>query len=101
MISMAKLLHEGFREAIEDLRAMKRKIEELPYESSLSKSENTVWKLIREASILSSFGICNEELLKVSSLSLRSISSAVKKLKELGMTEEERIGKYIYRRAVS
>lgn len=101
VISMAKLLHEGFREAIEDLRTMRRKIEELPYESSLSKSENTVWKLIRETSILSSFGICNEELLKVSSLSLRSISSAVKKLKELGMTEEERIGKYIYRRAVS
>ena len=97
-LRFAKLLHEGFQEEIADLRKKKETIGSILDIPSLSRTENGIVRMIAEAGILSEYGITNEEIEREGGFRSRSISSTVRKCRELGKLEETKIGRYIYRK---
>ena len=64
----------------------------------LSKVEQVVYEEIKKASVVSFYGITNEEIMNNQNISKRSLISTIKKFKEMGILEETNIGKKIYHR---
>ena len=62
----------------------------------MTKSENKIFKLISEASIFSYFGVSNEEIIKETQVSKRTLISALNKFKENNILVDTKIGKFDY-----
>ncbi|MDO4466498.1 MAG: Fic family protein [Bacillota bacterium] len=99
--SYVKLMLEIFLDGIQciflDLQGKKKRIEQNdPKELLLSKSELKIYNCIREASILTYFGICNQEILEITGVSKRTLMSTLKKLREQNLMLEVKFGKAQY-----
>jgi len=62
----------------------------------MTKSEEKVYKLISETSIFSTFGISNEEIIKGTQVSKRTLINTLNKFKEMNILEDTKIGKFDY-----
>jgi len=62
----------------------------------LTKSELRIYNLISEASILSFFGLSNEEIMKEANVSKRTLIYTLNKFKEKGILLDTKIGKITY-----
>ena len=81
---------------IKKLYLEKNKLNSLKYDFKMTKSEEKILKLISEASLFSCFGVSNEEIIKETNVSKRTLISTLNKLKEENLLVDTKIGKYDY-----
>lgn len=62
----------------------------------MTKSEEKILKLISEASLFSCFGVSNEEIIKETNVSKRTLISTLNKLKKENLLVDTKIGKFDY-----
>ena len=90
------ILKQGLQEAIDDLKFQKEEIESYKLNNSYSKSESKIISLLKEATLLSNYGVTINEIIFNTSLSKRTIAYTIKKLKDKDYLEINRIGKNNY-----
>jgi len=97
---MGNILLETFEDEIKTMRSKKETIENVMHIESLSFKEERVYSLIREATILTEFGVSNEEILKEAGVSKRTLMYTLGKLDKLGLLETKKIGRIAFHRMV-
>lgn len=95
---MGNILLESFEREIEILRLKKETIKNIAYIESLSFKEEKVYSLLKEATILTEFGISNEEIMKEAGVSKRTLMYSLNKLEKLGLLETKKIGRMSFHR---
>lgn len=97
MINFSNLLHTGFQSTIQKLEKKKKDMNAY-YEKSytFTKAEREVYRLLVEGTILSEFGVSNEEIMNYTNLSKRTIINSLNKMREMKLIKDHRIGKYIF-----
>ena len=81
---------------IKEMYLKKNQLNTFKFNFKMTKSENKIFKLIREASIFSYFGVSNEEIIKETQVSKRTLISALNKFKENNILVDTKIGKFDY-----
>ena len=81
---------------IKKLYLEKNKLNSLKYDFKMTKSEEKILKLISEASLFSCFGVSNEEIIKETNVSKRTLISTLNKLKKENLLVDTKIGKFDY-----
>ena len=61
-----------------------------------SRSERKILKIIMEATLLSEFGVSNQEIIEYAQVSKRTVISAIQKFREKRMIEDTGIGRITY-----
>ncbi|NLM07126.1 MAG: Fic family protein [Tissierellia bacterium] len=95
---IGRLLIKEIDISLKDIDFKKNKILEYRRSYGFTKSEEFVFNLLSEASILSNFGLMNSEIQKETSLSQSIISKSIKKFKDMDLVETTKIGYYSYHR---
>ena len=90
------ILSNGIESEIQILKESKEKIDFISYPPDFSESEKKVFFLLFESTILSPFGIRNEEIRKESSISKRTLMYILKKLKEENKLIDTKFGRLTY-----
>ena len=72
------------------------KLNSVKHDLSLIPSEQKIFKFINEASLFSYFGVTNEEIMKETHISKRTLMSSLAKFKGDDILIDTRIGKYAY-----
>ena len=93
---ITEILLRQINNEITKLESKKEKINNLVKLSTFSKSENKIYSLLAEASILTDFGVSNEEIINECNVSKRTLIYTLNKLKELNLLEDTKIGKLTY-----
>lgn len=62
----------------------------------MSKSEQKIYKLIKEVSIFSTFGVSNQEIIKEVGVSKRTLIYVLRKFENKKILIKTKIGKYNY-----
>lgn len=93
---MIDVLTDGIESTIEELKEKKTKIENFSYDSELSVSEKKVFFLLSESSILSPYGIRNDEIIKESCISKRTLMYILKRLKDQDRLIDTKFGRFTY-----
>ncbi len=93
---MIDVLTDGIESTIEELKEKKTKIENFSYDSELSASEKKVFFLLSESSILSPYGIRNDEIIKESCISKRTLMYILKRLKDQDRLINTKFGRFTY-----
>ena len=93
---MIDVLTNGIESTIEELKEKKTKIENFSYDSELSASEKKVFFLLSESSILSPYGIRNDEIMKESCISKRTLMYILKRLKDQNRLIDTKFGRFTY-----
>ena len=93
---ITEILLRQINNEITKLESKKEKINNLVKLSTFSKSENKIYSLLAEASILTDFGISNKEIIQECNVSKRTLIYTLNKLKELNLLEDTKIGKLTY-----
>ena len=60
----------------------------------MSKSEQKIYKLIKEVSIFSTFGVSNQEIIKEAGVSKRTLIYVLRKFENKKILIKTKIGKY-------
>lgn len=96
--TILKILLNQIEVKIHDLKMDKEKVDSvlIPYE--MQKSEKMIYHLICEASIFSEFGVSNEEIMRETGLSKRTLMYCLDDLKTKNVIEDIKIGKYSFHR---
>ena len=81
---------------IKELYLKKNQLSNFKNNFKMTKSENKIFKLISEASIFSYFGVSNEEIIKETKVSKRTLISTLNKFKENNILVDTKIGKFDY-----
>ena len=92
----AEMLHAGMREIISGLEEKRKIIEEYSASSSYTKSQKMVLSLLTEATLLSHYGVSNNEILDYLGISKRTLMSCMDLLRKQDMLEEYKTGKTVY-----
>jgi len=92
---MLDILLVGIEKEIKNLNSYFAKINKKE-NIKLSKNELIVYQLLKEASILSLYGVSNNELIKYSNLSKRTIITIMNSFKEKGILKDSKIAKTTY-----
>lgn len=93
---MIDVLTDGIESTIEELKEKKTKIENFSYDSNLSVSEKKVFFLLSESSVLSLYGIRNDEIMKESCISKRTLMYILKRLKDQNRLIDTKFGRFTY-----
>lgn len=94
--TMIDVLTDGIESSIEELKENKTKIENFSYDPELSASEKKVFFLLSESSILSPYGIRNDEIMKESYISKRTLMYILKRLKDQDRLIDTKFGRFTY-----
>lgn len=95
--TILKILINEIDKLIEKLKDDKVEIERNTISlSSSTKSEAKIYKLIIESSFLSDFGVSNEEIIKETGVSKRTLIYALNKLRVSNKLIETKVGRYTY-----
>ncbi len=81
---------------IKEMYLKKNQLNTFKFNFKMTKSENKIFKLISEASIFSYFGVSNEEIIKETQVSKRTLISTLNKFKENNILVDTKIGKFDY-----
>ncbi len=95
----SKMLHKGYTELLKELNEKKDAIEkEYTINRILTKTEKRIFKILLEGSILSDYGVSNEEIINNLNISKRTLMYALRKFKNFDIIIERKIGKELYRK---
>lgn len=98
-VEFSKTLHKGFKEILKELEDKKEIInKEYLITKSFTKSEKKIFKILLEGTVLSDYGVSNEEILTNLNISKRTLMYALKKFKDLDFIVETKISKELYRK---
>lgn len=93
------LIHEFEKETI-SLKNKLKQIDDITAVDSLTKTGEIVYKLLKEASILTDFGISNKEIMNTIDISKRNLMYIMNELREMKLLEDTKIGKTTYHKIV-
>ncbi len=93
------LLHQ-LESTLKDLYQKKEKIKNLKKPMELTKSEGSIYSLIAEATILSDYGVSNEEIMKETGVSKRTLIYTLNHFKENELLEETKVGRFVYHKLI-
>ena len=93
---IADILVNQLAIAIKELETKKEKIDNICKVKEFTKSENKIYSLLAEASILTDFGISNKEIIQECNVSKRTLIYTLNKLENLNLLEDIKIGKLTY-----
>lgn len=85
---------------IRKINTEKDKLNDFKLSFKMTKSEVKISKLISEASIFSYFGVSNEEILKETQVSKRTLIYTLNKFKEKNILIDTKIGKFDYHKFI-
>lgn len=94
--TIASILLNKLSTVIEELKSKKELVNNLSSNCALKNSERKIYLLIAEASILSDYGIKNEEIMHETGVSKRTLIYALNHFKELNILNDTQIGRFIY-----
>lgn len=81
-------------ERIHYLQTQKEKLENLVFdEKKFTKSERKILELLAEGTLLSLYGPSNQEIMNYTSLSKRTVITAMNKFRRMNLIENTKIGK--------
>ncbi|MCF0115202.1 MAG: Fic family protein [Erysipelotrichaceae bacterium] len=92
----ATILLEEMEKVNEGLKLKKYLVEDLECTFSLSKAEAKIYRILKEGSLLSEFGLTLQEIMKETGVSKRTLMYALQKFKEMDVVEEIKIGRFSY-----
>lgn len=95
---IGQILVSKINEAIKEISLKKELIKKIESPEELKKSENTIFNLLAEASILSDYGLSNTEIQEETGLSKASVDKAIKNFKDKQMLDSMQFGHYVYHR---
>ena len=93
---IANILVNQLTIAIKELEIKKEKIDNISKVNEFTKSENKIYSLLTEASILTDFGISNKEIIQECNVSKRTLIYTLNKFENLNLLEDIKIGKLTY-----
>ena len=93
---ISQILLSKIGEAIKDISLKKELINNIETPKELKKSEQTIFNLLSEASILSDYGLSNTEIQEETGLSKASVDKAIKRFKDKEILESVQFGHYVY-----
>ena len=96
-----EILIEGFTEANDVLIKKKLMIENRKPPFELSKSETMLYTLLSEASLLSDYGVNNQEILNNCNTSKRTLEYFLNKLRKNDLLLDTRIEKVVYHKLIN
>lgn len=96
VLEMSEILLEGIEDILNNLKEKKQEIKNIQYPFDMTKSEKKIFDLLHEASVLTYFGINNENILNITGISKRTLMTTMKKFKEMNILEERKLGKVQY-----
>ena len=83
-------------ERIHYLQTQKEKLENLVFnEKEFTKSERKILKLLAEGALLSLYGPSNQEIMNYTSLSKRTVITAMNKFRRMNLLDNTKIGNVI------
>ncbi len=91
-----KILIDQCEVNINNLKNNKEKIKSLELPFEMTKSEQKIYRLISEASVFSTFGVSNKEIMKETGVSKRTLIYTLKEFKLKNILKETKIGKFNY-----
>ena len=94
--TILKILLDEVELLIKQFSTTKEKLNNVKHDLSLTPSEEKIFKFINEASLFSYFGVTNEEIMKETHISKRTLMSSLAKFKGDDILIDTRIGKYAY-----
>lgn len=92
--TILNILSNEAQKYIDNLLLKKEKLYDLPIKFKMSKSEVKIYKLIYEASLFSTFGVSNEEIIKETKVSKRTLIYCLNNFKSKNIIQITKIGKY-------
>lgn len=94
---MMDILLDGIQNIYNDLFEKRSMLEKNYLEvDSLTKSEREIYNVIQEASVLTYFGISNEDIMDITNVSKRTLLSTLKKFRENDLLVDMKFGKVQY-----
>ena len=98
MIGIARTLREEISEASGQLEVIKKQTAESDYSEGYTGAERTILSVLREGTLLSSYGISNQEIMDACNLSRRTVISAIGRFRKDELLEETKFGKTVFHR---
>ncbi len=93
---IANILVNQLTIAIKELETKKEKIDNICKVKEFTKSENKIYSLLAEASILTDFGISNKEIIQECNVSKRTLIYTLNKFSNMDLLDDTKIGKLTY-----
>ena len=94
VVEIGELLHQEYQKQIHYLQTQKEKLENLVFdEKEFTKSERKILKLLAEGALLSLYGPSNQEIMNYTSLSKRTVITAMNKFHRMNLLDDTKIGK--------
>ena len=91
---MLDILIKEYKDTITDTSNKLSQIAKLnEYPKGLSKSEKNIYDLIKEATYLTYFGVCNEEIMNITGLSKKTIIECLNKLNKKKLIKDYKLSK--------
>lgn len=92
--TMLDILIKEYKDTITDTSNKLSQIVKLnEYPKGLSKSEKNIYDLIKEATYLTYFGVCNEEIMNITGLSKKTIIECLNKLNKKKLIKDYKLSK--------
>lgn len=96
VITILDILIKETNNLIKELEIKKETISSITDDLDMTNVEKRIYKFIKEMSLFSYVGVSNEEIMKGTKVSKRSLINAIKKFKNNNMIKITKIGKYNY-----
>jgi len=96
VVQIATILKEGIASITKGLEEKLHALLNVQINQKLSKKEKLVYSLLLESSFLSTYGISNEEIMKETGISKRSLFYALDSFKKEGILEDAKVGKTLF-----
>jgi len=93
---IATILKEGIVSITKELEEKLHALLNVQINQKLSKKEKLVYSLLLESSFLSTYGVSNEEIMKETGISKRSLFYALDRFKNKGILEDTKVGKVLF-----
>ncbi|MCQ2772657.1 MAG: Fic family protein [Bacilli bacterium] len=93
---LLKILIKELNEQLVDLNDKLTRIRNISPIEGLTKTERRMYSFLMEATVLSDFGVSNEEIIKELDISKRTLMYSLEKFRGLGLIEDTKFGKFTY-----
>lgn len=98
--TITEILNDYFDKTLNTLKDNISRLNNLIIPEGFTKSEIKVYKLLGEATIYSTYGVSNEEIMDQTGISKRTLIYSLNKFKASDMIEDTKVGKTTYHKLV-
>ena len=95
-VSIVRRKSEASSEALEAPSIMRTHLGGEVHEKEFTKSERKILKLLAEGALLSLYGPSNQEIMNYTSLSKRTVITAMNKFRRMNLLDDTKIGKIYF-----